>query len=635
MTPARAEQDVGQLPAELAAVVRRVTKATRLRRAERADVMAELTSHFEEALASGRSAAQAMDEFGDPKAAARGLRAAAIAKRSALDRALGEMLRWTGWAVAATVLAYAGFVAYLSLQAPAITMDALAALAERTAKPATPDDDAWPVYRRAFLDLGMGVDPKERDAAAEEAVDQCPWPGMWKGLPPDPWPLAAAWVDGHATAITTLRAATMRPVFGFPVGRGLDDADVPLFGQEAVDASRTIAKDAAERAGGLRGCLLGVRLPHLRMVRAAARILVVDAIRAAEAGDAERATSDLEAIVRMSLHCQDSRVLICDLVAIAIRSMAVSYGTGLLEWKPGLLSEAQLRRVQAAFDGVPPALQRPDFGTERLMTADMMQRLWTDDGAGNGWFRIDGTVLDGLVPKIVVASRPGGAPAGAVGNGWHEEGIDPGVLVAFSTSARPVAAFLVADRKDSHEFADRWFREWEQQADRTVADHEEFERLEAAFGEEVRSGGSRWMVMKLLMPSLGRSQMAFAMDRARCRAIATACAAERFRRVRGRSPTSAEAMVPDFLAAVPRDDWSGAPIRMAGDGASFRIWSVGQNRRDDGGRVEFGPDDFEFGVPRNPTGWPWNGDVQPKDPVDWVWYAPTGSPQRWAEGHAR
>jgi hypothetical protein len=146
-----------------------------------------------------------------------------------------------------------------------------------------------------------------------------------------------------------------------------------------------------------------------------------------------------------------------------------------------------------------------------------------------------------------------------------------------------------------------------------VADHEEFERLEAAFGEEVRSGGSRWMVMKLLMPSLGRSQMAFAMDRARCRAIATACAAERFRRVRGRSPTSAEEMVPDFLAEVPRDDWSSAPIRMAGDGASFRIWSVGQNRRDDGGRVELGV----------------------KEPIDWVWYAPTGSPQRWAEGDAR
>jgi hypothetical protein len=219
MTPARAEQDVGQLPAELAALVRRVIKATRLRRGERADVMAELTSHFEEALASGRSAAQAMDEFGDPKVAARALRAAAIAKRSALDRALSEMLRWTGWAVAATVLAYAGFVAYLSLQAPAISMDALAALAERTAKPATPDDDAWPVYRRAFLELNMGVEPKARDDAAKEAVDRCPWPGMWKGLPPDPWPLAAAWVDGHATAIAMLRAATMRPM-GSPSGAG-------------------------------------------------------------------------------------------------------------------------------------------------------------------------------------------------------------------------------------------------------------------------------------------------------------------------------------------------------------------------------------------------------------------------------
>ena len=93
------------LPNELRTLVDSITRRTRLRRRERADVSRELTSHFDEALAAGKSVRQAADSFGDPKEAARRLRDGAIAKRSPLDRALGQTLTWTARTIVVVFLA--------------------------------------------------------------------------------------------------------------------------------------------------------------------------------------------------------------------------------------------------------------------------------------------------------------------------------------------------------------------------------------------------------------------------------------------------------------------------------------------------------------------------------------------------
>ncbi|MBM4110771.1 MAG: hypothetical protein FJ254_05355, partial [Phycisphaerae bacterium] len=82
------------LPGEITALIERVVRATRLRRVERDDVRRELASHFAEALAAGTAPAAAIAAYGDAKASARALRAAAIAKRSPIDRALGQMFRF-------------------------------------------------------------------------------------------------------------------------------------------------------------------------------------------------------------------------------------------------------------------------------------------------------------------------------------------------------------------------------------------------------------------------------------------------------------------------------------------------------------------------------------------------------------
>lgn len=67
---------------------------------------------------------------------------------------------------------------------------------------------------------------------------------------------------------------------------------------------------------------------------------------------------------------------------------------------------------------------------------------------------------------------------------------------------------------------------------------------------------------------------------------AAACAIERYRLVSGTVPEKLEALVPRYLAAVPRDVIDGQPLRYKRDGTEhYRIYSVGWNGTDDDGEV--------------------------------------------------
>jgi hypothetical protein len=561
------------LDPQLTALSQRVARMTRLRRAERMDVERELSSHFTEAIASGRTPSEAIASFGDPKAAARELRAAAIAKRSPLDRALGKTLRVTGFAIAGAVLLYASFAAYLRFQAPVIKVDTLAALRDRLATPATPEDDAWPLYRRAFLALGLAAGDPERNSEGAMAVGEAPYPGM------PAWNSATAWIERpeHQAALATLRAAAARPVFGFPAARELTGDDARLFGADAEKQMRDLIET---RDDPTRFPVFGILLPHLAQARSVARMLSVDALRAAERSDGERFVEDIEAMVRMSVHVTDGRILIGDLVGMAVRSMAVERAVAALEWKPDLLDGAQLARLQRAFESVPPALDRFDLGAERLMWLDFEQRLWTDDGRGNGWFRPDAAAI---------------APLAGASSG------ESAATLAAATLSGPAAAMLVADRRTTHAFVEHWTKRFEDASALPLRDRATIEAVDREFEETVSASPVRQLLPRLFMPAFGQAAENFAVDRARRDAAAAMCAVLRFRADTGAWPTRAQDLVPKYLPSAPQDPWTGGPISMTTDAGGFRMTAAGAD----------------------PT--------RPDPRIDWVWYAPRGNLDRWTK----
>ena len=610
------------LPAELSALCQRVARLTRLRRAERADVERELRSHFREALAAGRSPADAAAAFGDPKSAARNLRAAAISKRSPIDRALTQTFKFTGLAAAAVALAYGGFAAYLHLNAPVISFDPLERIHASLAVPAKPDDAAWPHYRRAFLALGIAFGDAADKSAGSEAAHNVPLPGS------EEWPVAAAWIDAHADAMAMLRDAARRPVLGLPIGREFDAADAALFGDMAVQATRD---NIVTRNDPRKFPALGLMLPHLSKARAAARLLALDAMRAGEMGDGERFVADVEAGLRLSFHVQDGRLLIGDLVGIAIRGMITSRAVATLEWKPDLLDAAQLARLQQAFESMPAKLRKMDLANEQMMFEDILQRLYTDDGTGNGTFRLDRGALLPLIGMVESTSGPG---PGTV-RPPDARSTDP-VFLATVISG-PVAAFTVADRRETMEFVDRWLERFEGASALPLRDRAKLEALDREF-EEACGGRTavRFLLPKMLMPALAQAGASNARDRAQLAAAAAACAAMRWRLDHGGAwPARVEDLVPGYLAAAPEDPWSGAAMRMAGEGPAFRIWSIGEDGIDDAGDPdaddlnvsELGASTLAFRGSIAADGTPAYLGDRPK--VDWVWFAPRGNLERW------
>jgi hypothetical protein len=67
---------------------------------------------------------------------------------------------------------------------------------------------------------------------------------------------------------------------------------------------------------------------------------------------------------------------------------------------------------------------------------------------------------------------------------------------------------------------------------------------------------------------------------------AAALAAERYRLAEGRWPAGLDALVPHYLAALPRDPFDGQPLRFHPTADGLVIYSVGPDRVDNGGKVD-------------------------------------------------
>jgi hypothetical protein len=92
------------------------------------------------------------------------------------------------------------------------------------------------------------------------------------------------------------------------------------------------------------------------------------------------------------------------------------------------------------------------------------------------------------------------------------------------------------------------------------------------------------MVTLLQVPALGEAFIATARNIAQRDLVLVAIAAERYRLKHGQPPEKLADLVPEFLSAVPTDPFDGQPLRLKADGEQLVFYSVGKDRKDDGGQ---------------------------------------------------
>ena len=539
-------------------------------------------------------------------------------QRSPLRRAVRRVLTWSVRAIFAVTVLYLAFGAWLWFNEPVVRIDHVAALRAMMPVAVSPERAVWPDFRDQMVAMGLGADDPAHESAGVEAMNAMPYPGS------EQWAGAREWLTANAAPLAILRDATRRPVFGFPIGLPVSEADARLLGKRLLlSASSSSAASASEFP------MFSILLPHLAPLRTAARILAVDMFAAAEIGDGERATRDAEAGIALSIHAQEGRFLVNDLVGVAMRRMTLGRMMALLEWKPELFTDSQLARMQAAAMSVPAQFQHLNLDSERLGFNDVVQRMYTDNGNGDGWFRPSLAQMEALGLAMALGETNPDAP----GDMTQRMAAASGVILA------PFAALYVAGRRDMLDRYNTIISRYEEDASLPLRDFDHSRGAESDNEIEMMMGGTaerwRWCLVSFLTPALGKALHVSAVGRAVCLATATGYAAERYRRAHGAWPNAASDLVPAFMATVPEDPWSGKPVLMSSDADGFRIWSIGRDGVDDRGDLTIcipavvgeHPGESASTNPDVRVAWnaPQNGPT-----TDWVWFAPRGDFTRWS-----
>lgn len=102
-------------------------------------------------------------------------------------------------------------------------------------------------------------------------------------------------------------------------------------------------------------------------------------------------------------------------------------------------------------------------------------------------------------------------------------------------------------------------------------------------------------LVRMALPSIASVASKMGDSQIRIDAAKTGLAAYRYQLHHGRLPASLAELVPEFLPAVPTDNYSQTPMIYRKEHTSFLVYSVGRNGRDDGGQATAPDNEGETG----------------------------------------
>jgi hypothetical protein len=572
------------LPETLRRLVAVVVRRTRLRRLERMDVARELVEHFEDGIEAGASADELAADFGDPRVAATLIRRGMKRKRSWFERAVRRTALVAGLFFAGFVAIYLVFAVRHWNQPVRIDVDYVAKIRAESAG-ASPEERGWPEIRAAMTELRELAGPADghRDQPMSSLVEVAltasvpPWSAAVMPsspeIPADDAPTreaCEAFFDRATPLIGGLRDATSKPVLGFDMGvdGGGNEADRMFLGLDppAPAADPTI----------LDGSVIELQFPYYATIRLATRVLSVDARRAAERGESARFVDDVEAMFGLGRQVRTPTILIGQLVGMSIERLAFATILDVLAHRPEAFDTVALDRLAGLVAGLDDDRLGIRVDAERYFFLDLAQRLYTDDGEGNGRL------------KFVSA---GAAQAGLIPDAGDPEDGGGGTAVDFLVG--PLFAGAAIDRREATEL---WNRNLDQiEAGNTIAPWERDASGPRSVDEAIREEeDSSWFarfrlfpVSMLLVATDGVENLAAALRLERD-LVRTVIGIERFRRVHGAWPTSL-----DELDFVGRDPFDGEPLRYVVRDDAPTIYILGPDRVDDGGTWIMGPNGLD------------------------------------------
>lgn len=327
-------------------------------------------------------------------------------------------------------------------------------------------------------------------------------------------------------------------------------------------------------------------LPHLGGCKGTVQALCAGTVDALHRGRPDEALDDLLAIVGVVDLVKDERLLISQLVGIAcvaLGSTAVWEALQAEGWTDGQLAALQERWERIEF----VRAMSDALAMERAMAASHYRQLSSVAKLRE--------IMQSMGPATSVRR-------GAYGGGAMEELVAP--IVEAGAEFRRFMTMVVwwlAWTDQDRLFRNRTIQEFVEKAQAAAAakhaprmaetypaeDDSVWPGFEAVAGRGLsRYDRARYWLSLMTMPALERALEKAAYAEARKELTVAAIALKRYALEHGHWPERLEELVPKFLTAVPRDWYSGGNLqyRRNGDG-TFLLYSVGEDRRDDGGHA--------------------------------------------------
>lgn len=424
---------------------------------------------------------------------------------------------------------------------PTISVDYAAKLNERAA--AVPEEDrAWPLYWEAIRTLHEDRYDPEFNRLVYEAE-----PGT------DDWAKVVTLFDERKEAIATLHRAAKMPGMGLVVTVELANEFADSIGEGRPFTVPASDWGVTAASGDI--------VPFFTHFRHVARMLNADARVAIDTGEPGRFVNDVGAIVGLSEHVNEHPMVITDLTAIAIRVMAYARVKAAIADYPGTLGPEHLERLNVVLreaDG--GGGFRDSFEGERWLFLDSVQRLYTDDGHGDGRLAGNASALD-----------QGGGPGPSA---WDR--VAAGFMGLFVMSRAELVAEY--DRRLGAQRAWAEIPLWERGS---AAEYVGFEEHEPAEMMMVSLDQALLATFEILW----KVQVAAASSDFQKDATRVVIALERARLETGSWPSSLDELVPDYLDRVPIDPFSGEPLLYTHTDTGIVLHSVGMDGDDDGGRA--------------------------------------------------
>ena len=536
------------LPAEIKQVLRRVVKATRLWRLEQIEVLHELIAHFNDGIASGVSADELIKTFGDERQAAQLIRRAKRRNRPLPWHAL----RFAGWSTTALFVLYCGYAAYFFAGRPSPRVNYVAVVNQAIEN--TPvEDRGWTFYRRALI----GADYRDSVNFSFQRLNRLATEDRRKEL--------TEFVSTHRAQIAWIREGATKSRLGWVTGAKGSGNDPELWPQQ----SQNPIDETGEP-------LSMATLPPLSGLSYLAMMLRADAIVAGQTGEGKGMLQDIYSTLDLARQAGEKGPLLLSLISMSISEMAMEDIEQALE-HPTLIKKEDWLALSRRLSQPKVAADFFSFQPDRMFFDDMLQRAFTDDGSGNG-----------RLTPVGVAFFFSDATYPDTRTRWWER------------AAQPVAGLIVPSR-----------RKLKEEYTRVIDLAEANLKLALRNADWHRAQGPRSVgafLINQMLPSFSSSHGAAERLLGHRDGVVTGIALELYRQEHGRYPESLNALVPEFIHEVPADRITGAPVHYRIAAGRPLLYSVGADRKDDGGRYTLNPQQAGY----------WNSNAEDAPKGDWV-----------------